>query len=293
MSLVNLNGTLLRANDESAGIPQLVHNRAFRLGDGLFETLRVMGGRVLFGPRHLQRLMHGVQVLGLRLPARCTHQYFLSAMAALAAENKLDQGGKVRLAVFRTGGEGAYLPVRDEADYLIEANAILHNTYPTDRTHRLAVYADWRVQPTPLSGLKTASALQYVMAARFAKADDADDALLLDAAGNIVETGKANLFIVQGSDIITPPVGSGCLDGVLRNELIALAKQNQLSVAMQPVSPHMLYEADAVFTTNVVSGIIPVHYIAGNDSVRAKSYDAANAIVRKLQQLLARHALGA
>lgn len=291
MPIISYNGSFQELGAAGGSPSLLQHNRAFRLGDGLFETLRIMGGRVLFAAQHWQRLQRGVQLLGLELPQAFNEAECVRQLNELIQANKIYAGGKIRITVFRTGGEGAYLPVRNEAGYLMEASAILYNTYPTDRTQRLVVYADWRVHPHPLSGFKTTSALQYVMAARFAQAHGADDALLLDAAGNIVETSKANIFIVRDNLLITPPLDCGCLDGVLRAQVVELANENQIPAAMQDVSPQMLYDADAVFTTNVVSGIIPVHYLAGSEPIRAKSYDATNAVVRKLQQLLARHVM--
>lgn len=283
--MILLNGAL----HPRAEAERLLANRGFRLGDSIFETIRIVSGRIQFWPLHWHRLMRGAETLGLALPAHFTYKWVGDRLAELAAAHHINAGGKLRLQVYRTGAEGAYTPVRDDADWLAEATRMLHNQWPSDRTQRLLLWDGWRVYPTILSGIKTGSALPYVMAARAAKAAGADDTLLLDLSGNVVESGRANVFAVVDGQLVTPPLEAGIVDGVLRRVVLQLAMQHNLPIVQASLSPEMLTRANELFTTNVVSGIFPVDYVQGI----GRSYPSARPITQRLQAALAKLATSA
>jgi len=266
----------------------LLENRAFRLGDGLFETVRVAGGRVLFWPHHWARLQRGMHLLRMEPPSPSfTQQTILKSLYALIDANQIHQGGKIRLQVYRTGSEGAYLPTRNSTGWVCEATLLLHNAYPTERSIRAVPYKGHTVMPHAYSGLKTSSALPYVLALQHAETCKCDDALLTDTEGNYVETARANLFCIADGALITPALTSGCLDGVLRKTLLALAHEKGINVQESVLSPALLAHAEAVFTTNVISGILPVHYIA---ALNLNYTPATASLLLALQALLNRHA---
>lgn len=280
------NGQLYSATD----LPTLVDNRAFRLGDGLFETVRISGGQLLFYAQHHQRLLRGMQVLGLQWPAEYTADYVLAQMQALVAANSITGGGKLRLMVYRAGVAGSYLPSNNSAQTFAEASSILHNRYAIDRQLRLNVYRGHTVIYNDLSGLKTLSALPYIMAARHADKAGADDALLVDAQGSFVESAKANLFVVHHERLITPPLGSGCLAGIMRAQLLQLAAEKKIATSEEHITREMLQQADEVLLSNVVSGILPVSYIEGIGKSYASGPDTlTHRLHRALLQAASRH----
>lgn len=254
-----LNGQLHPSDNLPAG----VDNRAFRLGDGLFETLRISGGQLLFYPQHYQRLQRGMQVLGLQWPEGYSADSLLAQLQGLVTANGITAGGKLRLMVYRSGPAGSYLPSNHVAQLFAETSSVLHNRYTLDRQLRLNVYRGHTVTAGELSGLKTLSALPYIMAARYADKAGVDDTLLVDVQGCLVESSKANLFVIDNERLITPPLGSGCLAGIMRGQLLQLASEKKIAASEENITRELLLQADEVLLSNVVSGILPVSYIEG------------------------------
>lgn len=273
MSVVYHHGWLDRSHAAS-----WLENRGLRLGDGLFETLRVQSGRALYVPEHLARLHRGMAALGLELPQELSSQALPGLLRELIAQNALEAGAKLRVTVWRTGGEGSYRPSGQKVAFLIEGSALLMNAYTIGRDQRLVLSSDVRIHPWALSGHKTLSALPYVQAAREAERHGADDALLMTVDGHVAEVGRANLFAVIAGRLVTPPLSTGALDGVMRRVLMQAAAKRKLPIVEQHLSLDNVLSAEALFTTNVVSGILPVRYldVPGADG---RSYDPAHPLI--------------
>lgn len=272
-----------------------LENRGLRLGDGLFETIRVLSGRPLFVAEHLQRLQRGLAALGLDTPPELSPGAWPALLAELIAQNGFTAGAKLRLTLWRVGGEGSYRPMGRRADFLLEGSELLLNAYTVARDVRLVVSRDVRIHPWALSGLKTLSALPYVQAAREAQAAGADDALLLGPDADVVETGRANLFAVIDGTLVTPPLSTGALDGVLRRVLIGACAQRRVPVVERRLSLAEVLTAEALVTTNVVSGLLPVRHLDVPDSLHAgpgRSYDPQHPLIEAAHRALLQRVKG-
>lgn len=230
-------------------------NRAFLFGDGLFETLLIIKGIAALLPFHAARLAAGMQVLQL---GKNSAEILQQAILRLPPQAT----GRLRVQVWRDGA-GAYAPETSESQWTSAFTPLVRDiAYPAPKPISCCLYPDIRTQFSPLSGLKTVSALPYVMAAMHARAHGTDEALLLSVAGHFSEASACNLFWIKDNQLFTPPLSAGCVAGVMR----AVVMQLWLEITGRPVQEALLFpekagEQDAFFLTNAIRGIQPVSRI--------------------------------
>ncbi|MGL5891824.1 MAG: aminotransferase class IV [Bacteroidia bacterium] len=229
-------------------------NRAFRYGDGVFETIRIIGGEVCFPQRHLERLMAGVQQLRLKLPAGFITLSLAEWGRKLAQANNA-KSGRIRLSVFRTDG-GNYQPVSNDAAWLMEYEPLETQSYQFNENGlTIDLYQELRKPINTLSNIKSSNAIMYVLAAVHARDQQLDDCILLNHHGNVIEATASNLFAVKNGVLYTCPLTEGCVAGVMRAEVMALAQANRIAVYEVPLPMSVLLNSDEVFLTNAVRGI--------------------------------------
>jgi branched-subunit amino acid aminotransferase/4-amino-4-deoxychorismate lyase len=151
---------------------------------------------------------------------------------------------------------------------------------------RLTVWPDYRLRMDILSGIKRTSALPWVMAAQAARQHGTDDALLLDLGGNLAEASAANIFMLVGNRLLTPPLQSGCLPGIMRAEIMRLAPTLGYTVAEEPLPPVVLGTAQEVFLTNALRGCIPVESVRTTSRLYGFGPPSRTSAVSRFQQLL-------
>jgi len=239
---------------DDSGISPETDDRAFRYGDGCFETFRAHHGNPLFFKGHWKRLLHTTAFLQLQLPAYFSEDYLIGQIGMLCGQ--LTTGhARMRLQVWRSGG-GKYAPETDKASWMLQAEELPYGHFELNDTGlRLGVFRELPVNPLPISGHKTLNALPYVLGARFARSQQWDDALMLDAGGHIAETTSSNIFLVRNKEIVTPTLSAGGLPGTMRSVLLALAEDAGYSVRAATVSDREMHWADECLLTNAVRGI--------------------------------------
>ncbi|MDX1907079.1 MAG: aminotransferase class IV [Bacteroidia bacterium] len=246
------NGDLITAGN--TGLPAL--NRAFKVGDGLFETARLWKGQVLWEDIHLQRMARGMRLLGMKPWDEHERQRWAQGIRQLWGMYDFPVHARLRWQVFRAGG-GAYAPLQDDTDWVLELiplEAGYHSTPPA----RLVSYPEIRVRHSRLSACKTSSALLYVCAARYARDRGGDDALMFSPGGKAVEAASANLWWTEGEILCTPPLRTGCVDGVMRRMVHTLAAELGIPVKEKTISVADFAPASQVFLTNAIRGVWPV-----------------------------------
>ncbi len=248
MEFINNNG-LLQVRD----LPLFkADHRLLRYGDGLFESIRMFEGQLPFLEAHVQRLLKGMQLLGFHIPDTYNSTFFLFEIRKLVG---FSANARIRLQVYRNT-EGYYLPDTDEPAFFISSDPLESGQFKLPRKGlTIGVFPDWKMATHSLSNLKTCNSLLFVLAAKFAKAQELDEALLLNHKGNIAEAGNANIFICKNNQLITPALTEGCVAGVLRAEIIRLAPILGLFVTTSRIRPADLSTADEVWLTNSVQGI--------------------------------------
>jgi len=230
-------------------------NRAFRYGDGLFESMRVCSGKLQFAEKHADRLTAGMKALKME-GAGLMDEYFLRQKAAeLLKKNKLKEGVRLRLSVYRADG-GLYTPESNKTGYLLEATAMLSENYELNKKGLIVdVFDEITKSADKLSNFKTSSSLLYVMAGLFKKQNSLDDAFILNNAGFLCESISSNVFVVYNKQIYTPALTEGCVAGTMRSVIMEIAKHNDVPLIEAQINPEVLKEAEEVFVTNAITGI--------------------------------------
>ncbi|MEL6673482.1 MAG: aminotransferase class IV [Bacteroidota bacterium] len=247
-----VNGKLVEA-----GAPELtLLNRSFKYGDGLFETLRVYKGAIMMLDAHLERLRRGMELLKFDFAPEFFLPRIQEEIERLLVVNQIQAHGRIRLHVYRSGA-GTYKPLEDEPFYLLEGYSLKDDYYAHNAPISLTDYHDFPLSPHPLSGVKSANALPYILAARHAREMGYDEALLFHGK-YIAEASSANLFIVHQQKILTPPLSEGGLPGIMRQQVIQLAERLKLVCQEKRLRPKDLRQADEIFLTNSIRGMIPV-----------------------------------
>ena len=252
--MINFNGTIV-SNDTSL----LTQNRAFLFGDAVFETVKIVNAKILFLEDHYFRLMSSMRVIRMEIPMNFTMEYFEEQILALATAKNTALSARARITVYRNDG-GYYLPQNNTVSFLINVESIDNTLYSINQGEYVVdLYTDFYVAKQLLSTIKTTNKIINVTASIFAKENGLDNCLLLNDGKNVIEALQGNIFMLKGNTLITPPVSEGCLNGVMRRQVLALAQKiENLEVVEEVISPFDLQKSDELFITNVIKGIQPI-----------------------------------
>lgn len=252
--MINFNGIL---QDSDTNL--LDQNRGFLYGDGVFETLKIVDGKILFFEDHYFRLMAAMRIVRMEIPMNFTLEYLEEQVLSLVKKNKIEQSARARITVYRNNG-GFYLPTNNTVSFLIQTSVIESPVYSiSEKEYEVDLYKDFYIPKQLLSTLKTTNKMIHVTGSIYAKENDLDNCILLNDSKNVVEALQGNLFMRIGNTLITPPISEGCLNGIMRKQILSLAKkETNLEVVEQVISPFDLQKADELFVTNVIRGIQPI-----------------------------------
>lgn len=254
--MINFDGDLVK---ESAIITN--ENRGYKYGDALFETLKVVHGKILFWEDHYFRLMASMRIMRMEIPMNFTME-FLEAeiLKTIEANALLKLSARVRLNIDRGNG-GKYLPKKKTISYNIIAEPFDEDFYTISNqdSYTVDLYKDYFIAPGLLSNLKTNNKAINVIGSIYAEENGWDNCLLLNTNKNIVEALNGNLFLVSGETIKTPPLEDGCLKGIMRKQIIeVILNSGDYVLEEASISPFELQKADELFITNVIVGIQPI-----------------------------------
>lgn len=276
--MVNFNGTI---QENSAVV--IESNRGFLVGDAIFESIKVVHNKVLFLEDHYFRLMASMRICRMEIPMLLTMEYFEAQILQLIATLPRSNSFRVRFSVYRTA-EGFYAPVSNEVEFIVAAIPLQQDVYQIEKEqYEVELYKDFYVPKQLLSTLKTNNKMLQIVGNVFAKENGYDNCLVLNDEKNVVEALQNNIFMKCGNEIVTPPITEGCLNGIMRKQVLELLKKKEGIVVKEAViSPFDLQKADELFLTNVISGIQPI------TKYRKKSYsiDFSKELVQLLNSSL-------
>ena len=236
--------------------PIIWHNRGFLFGDGIFETMVILEGKISFGQQHYERLCLGLEQLGMDKDKLSKLEQVEEIINGLALPARTL---RVRWNIFRSG-IGKYTPQDNfSSETLIveafhKAPSIKFNAYISNV---------FRVPDSPWSHCKTLSALPYVMAAKERAIFDMDEVVLKNAKGFISEAGASNIFWVKNGIYYTPSLACSCVAGVGRNRVIQRLRDIGKTIIEGEFDENDLLGAHKVFTTNV-TGVSYIYKIGEN-----------------------------
>ena len=249
-------GTVVPLEDAAIGVT----DRGVTYGDGLYETIRVRGGRCVRLLLHLDRLVSGSRTLEFG-DELCDVNFRGAISNVLEANHLTDARVRVTITRGQSAGPGrmgvseASNPtVIITADPLIEVEPepcpVIVSRYRRDET-------------SPLAGVKTLNCLSSVMACIDAAKQGAADAILLNTQGNVAEGTSANVFVLKGERLMTPSLDQGCLPGTVRSTVLGLAPQLGVQAVECVIGPESLMGADEVFFTSAIRLVRPIGSVDG------------------------------
>jgi branched-chain amino acid aminotransferase len=227
-------------------------------GWGIFTTLRISRGEAFAYERHWRRLEKDAAMT--RLPLTYTSAKVRVHLHEVIRANQVAEGCARVYLVNNTVGLWQSDEKQPQVDLIIYSAGL-----PAHReTVRLAVRDNGRHAVSPLSGVKSISWLTNVWAAAEAAKEGFDEVVMLNERGEVAECTSANIFAVKDGKVLTPPLNSGCLEGVTRGILMEIAPEAGVTVLEQALRPEDLYAADEVFISSTNRNLISVGEIAGN-----------------------------
>ena len=246
--MINFNGTL----ESPENFTFTINNRAFKYGDGIFETVKVLNNSVVFWEDHYFRLMSSMRMLRMKIPMSFTLEFLEAEILKTIKSQEASSSFRVRLSVYRQDG-GLYTPTTNNIDYLIEVSPL---NIQEKTTYTVDLFKDFYNYSGLLSTVKTNNRMLNTLASVFASENDLDNAILLNEKKGVVEATNGNIFIVKGNTIKTPALTEGCIKGITRGKIIEIITKNvDFEVEETSISPFEIQKADEVFITNAITGI--------------------------------------
>jgi branched-chain amino acid aminotransferase len=259
----------------------LKKNRGFLYGDAVFETLKIINGKVLFLEDHYFRLMASMRILRMEIPMHFTMEFLEQEILNEVLSQGYQNSARSRITIYRKSG-GYYLPDTNDIEYEISVSEIEKQLYEIEKTnYEVDIYKDFYISKQLLSTIKSTNKIINVTGSIYAHENGFDNCLLLNEEKNVVEALNGNLFMLKDGVLSTPPITDGCLNGIMRKQIIALAKTIEtIEINEKSISPFDLQKADELFITNVIKGIQPI------TKYRKKEYvvNISNILLSKLNE---------
>ena len=277
--MINNNGNLISQTQEA-----LSSNRAFLYGDAVFETIKIVDNKILFFEDHYFRLMASMRIIRMEIPLNFTMEFIESEILKTAEINNFSQCARAKITVYRNAG-GLYMPQTNSISYIIQSTQIKNKYYQISKDkYEIDLFKDFYITKHLLSTIKTTNKLINIVGSIYASENDLQNCLLLNDSKNVVEALNGNIFMLLDGKIHTPPLSEGCLNGIMRKQILKIAKKiNEIDVVEIPISPFDLQKADELFITNTITGIQPI------TKYRKKEYEQnySDSLVEKLNLMIA------
>ena len=261
--MINFNGKITDLSD------QLINNRAFLYGDAVFETLIIFNDKILFWEDHYFRLMSSMRIIRLDIPDKYTPEFFRENIIKI--HNNISQTGnsRIRINIYRSSG-GKYKPEKNTPSFIISCESINYNTYKLNKGHyEVDLYKDYYLDNQLISSIKSNNKIINVVASIYASENGFNNCILLNKDKLVSEFINSNLFIIKDEKIYTPTLKSGCLNGVVRKNLLKILSSSSFEVCEQDLSTFDITQSDEIFGTNIAQGIFSV------TKFRKKDYDCS------------------
>jgi branched-chain amino acid aminotransferase len=246
------------AEQVTESTPQTIpaDDRGLLLGDGLFETVRLYRGRPFRLERHLARLASGASTVGIPVPPE------LGARVAEAVASYAGEDAALRITLTRGPGDGLAPPPAARSRLIVGVRRLGGAREGPGRGFRALIRG--RLEERSLvATLKATGYLERIQALRLAHGEGADEALITNSRGHVVEGSSSNLFALRDSTLFAPGPDEGALPGITREVVLEAARAMDLPVVERGLGPAELGEASEVMLSSTVRGIVPVVEIEG------------------------------
>jgi branched-chain amino acid aminotransferase len=253
--MVNFNGQIV---DDNA-LYLNGQNRGLLYGDALFETLRVVNGKIIFWEDHYLSLMSSMRILRMEIPMSFTMEFLEEQILMVLPRGEDNNSAGIRITVFRNNG-GFYKPESNEVSYIIDTDLLINPYYILNEdSYEVELFKDFTLSKNMLSNLKTTNRILNVVGSVYAKENGYNNCLLLNDSKSVAGALNGNFFLVKDNVIKTPPIEDGCIKGIVRKKILdILNKIDTYECQEKSISPFELQQADELFITNSVMGIQPI-----------------------------------
>jgi branched-chain amino acid aminotransferase len=245
-------------------------------GWGLFTTLRVADGELFAYERHWHRLEKDAKRTHVPFPFDA--EKVRGQLYEVLRANEVREGTARIYAVFNKAGFWQSDEPAPHVDLILYSAGMPNYKEPV----RLGLREDGRHAASPLAGVKVTSWLNNVWNLYETQQAGFDEVVLLNERGEVSECTAANIFCVRGGRVLTPPLSSGCLEGITRGVLLEIAASVGVSAAEQTLMPEDLYTAEEVCMSSTNRNLLGVGEIAGH-----KIASAPGPVTLKLEKALA------
>lgn len=243
-------------------------------GWGIFTTLRIARGEAFAYERHWRRLEKDAAII--RLPMPYTAAKVRVALQDVIRANQVTDGCARIYLVYNQVGHWQSEEPRPPVDLIVYTAPFPRYSEPV----RLGLREHGRHAASPLAGVKSISWLPNVWAVSEAAKAGYDEVVLQNERGEVAECTAANIFAVRDGKVLTPPLSSGCLEGVTRGILFEIAPETGIAVVEQTLRPEDLYSAEEVFISSTNRNLIGVGEIDGH-----RIQKAPGPLTRRLDEL--------
>jgi branched-chain amino acid aminotransferase len=245
-------------------------------GWGLFTTLRIFEGEPFAFERHWRRLEK--DAVRIHLPCHFDPETVRGQLRELVRANQVREGSARIYLIYNTIGFWRSEEALPEVDLILYTAGLPSYREPC----RLMLREHGRHAASPLAGVKTTAWLNNTWNLYEAQQQGYDEVVLLNERGEVAECTAANIFCVRGGRVLTPPLNSGCLEGITRAILLEIGSQAGIKIEEKALRPEDLFTAEEVFITSTNRSLLAVGEIAGN-----KIPQAPGPVTRKLDELFA------
>ncbi len=252
-NFICFNGDVLKKSDFKISL----NNRAFKYGDGIFETIRAINSKLMFYNEHSMRAKRALKKLQISFNNDFFENELKENILHLLQVNKHFAGARIRVTFFRNG-EGLYTPTQNNLSYLIETKELENEIYTLKKQGiKLGVFPDIKITHNHFSGFKSINnTLPYILASIYKKENNFDDCLIYNINNELCEATSSNLFIIKDGSLFTPSLDCGCVNGIMRETIIEIALSMSITVFEEAVIRETeILNADEIFLTNAIEGI--------------------------------------
>ena len=249
MSFLIYNTTVCH-NDE---LPFNPLNRAFYYGDGFFESILVLNNNIRFLDDHYKRMINAFSAFNLEIPIYFSQKFIQESILLLSFKNGINDNFRIKINFWRNG-TGFYTPNSNATEIVFT----ISNFSPSvNYKKNCFFYEEIKTNYSIISPFKTLNAAIYTLSSIAKMKLQADEMILLDTNFNVSECTNSNLFFIKNDVVYTPSLQCGCIDGVMRKQIIKYCNKNKIEIREGKFTKIELLQSDFVFTSNI-SGLIPI-----------------------------------